>query len=423
MKSITKITWWFLLLGACCLRPSLHAESNLQVLVKYEVFRLPQAEADTLQSPKPSDAALYSALKRAVATGSVQADKMILMRTLLGKDSAMRQIDEFIHPEEAPSEEFLETWLGEELEISSVSSKEDAGRQLNVRGSTTQLVSPKASPPTFARSAIAATLPVTADGPQLLGRLHPESLPAAASASVILAFATPTVRQFPAQNQPSTQTPQRFRAQFEVISLPQAAAAELLSDTPDSPELYGKLQNLITAKSATLETLQLLRTKTGEEVKVAHVNEFPLGSDFDASRTPVHLTITDPVLRALLSKPAASPSPLPPPNAGSSVLIPRQPSTFGVRTIGDTLKLGSQLLADGSSMVVTINAEKTRFLAMQHYDGRDLPCFGQQTLKTQVRMELHTPLLLGTMNRPVKSGHPDSAPEDRVWLAFLTVRE
>jgi hypothetical protein len=419
---VTRVGACFLLLGCCFLITGLHAEA-VQVLVKYEVFRLPQKAAEALQATKPSDIDLYTAIQRSVKAGSATADKIILLHALVGNTAKLQQIDEWAFPDPSYLPEdarFVVQNLGEELEVTPEPPEEGEGLILEVESSSTQLRLAKDGKSTFLKAPLSVRLATMPDRPSLLGTL--KSHPAEVSGTVALAFLTPKVHHFPEdEDGKNVSAPARFRAQFEVISVPQATAVLLVDGTPDHTELYGKLHNLISAKTAKLETLQLMQAKLGQRCKVEHIDEFPFPGDFDKGQTPEQVTITDPVLRALLMNPNPAPTTLPPPNGGSSLISPPAPTTFSERNLGDTLELGVRGHRDGS-VTVDLSAQKVRLLSMQRYESKDQPCFTKQALHTEVRMGINSSMLLGTMNRPLKTGAPGSEPEDRVWLAFLTLR-
>ena len=229
--------------------------------------------------------------------------------------------------------------------------------------------------------------------------------------------------------------PRPLLIQTERFTLPQLEAYELLqanlSDSNLRQEMLKRVEAktarleqflLISAKTAKLETLQLIQMKLGQRSKVEHIDELLYPTDFDPPQSPQQVTITDPVLRELLMKPKAKPSPLPAPNGGSSLTVPPAPTTFNCRNLGDTLEIDSTGHQDGS-VTVAISAHKVQLISMQNYDGIEQPCIREQSLSTEVRMGVNSTILLGTMNRPLPTGAPGGVNDDRVWLAFLTLRK
>jgi hypothetical protein len=212
------------------------------------------------------------------------------------------------------------------------------------------------------------------------------------------------------------------RFQWELISLPQAAAASLLAATPDDTELHGKLHGLISAKQAKLETVQLLNLAASKDGAVEHIHEFPFASDYDTPQVPHLVTITDPSLRKQLLRPADGTNALPPPNEGANLISRSSPTAFTVRNLGDSLTLAPHENDDGTYKV-RIGFGKVRLLSMMDYEDCAQPIFGTQSVTTDVQISLNYPLLICTQNRPQSTNAPGSKTEDRVWLAFLTARD
>ncbi len=395
------------------------SETDSQVLLRYEVFRLPKTAAETLRKSQPKDTDLYAALQQSVQAGSTVADKMILLRTMWGEWATVRQAVEFPHQDK--ERRFTTETLGEVLTFSPEVSEEGDSLVLKITSTTTRLGPVQEGKPTFFKAEILRILPTIPNQPSLLGQLAAEPANPAQADTVALAFVTPTVQRFPAVN---SERPERrtFRCQYEVISLPQATALMLIQTTPDNTELYGKLNGLISAKVGKLGTLQIIQANDSQRGKVEHIDEFPYPTDFDPGQTVTQLTITDPALKEQLLKRDSGQHPLPAPNAGSSLTIPAVGTTFTVRNLGNTLELENYSYPDGS-VSVTVAAEKGRLLSMERDQDLMQPSFGVQKINTTVRVQPNHPLLIGTLNHPQDSGAPGATPEPRVWLAFLTLRK
>lgn len=402
----------------CCLLVHLRAESESQVLLRYEVFRVPKAAAEAMQKPQVTDANLYGTLQQSVEAGAAIPDKMILLRSVLGQESTVRQVLEYPNQERVGS--YGANPLGEELTLFREVSDEENVFDLNIVGTATRLGPVVKDKPTFPMAKVSKIFLAAPEQIKFLGRLeHEQGVPDQAN-TVALAFVTATIQKFPTSKATETEN-RRFRCQYEVVSLPQATALKLVQTTHDHAKLYAKINELIRTKAAALETLQMVQAKEGQKCKVEHIDEFPYVKDFDPVQTVPHLNITDPVLREQLLKPNLAKKTLPPPNAGSSLTIPPVATSIQFRNLGDALEIEASVYGDGS-LRVTLNAEKVRLFSMERFDDVVQPSFGLQKLSTTVRLQPNTPTLIGTMNRPQETGVPKEVAESRVWLAFLTLR-
>ena len=402
----------------CCLLVHLRAESESQVLLRYEVFRVPKVAAEAIEKPEITDAKLYGTLQQSVEAGSAIPDKMILLLSVLGQESTVRQVLEFPNQERADS--YGAKPLGEQLTLFREVSDEENVFDLNIVGTATRLGPVAKDKPTFPMAKVAKIFPTAPEQIKFLGRLEHEQAAPDQANTVALAFVIATIQKFPTSNATPPENRQ-FRCQYEVVSLPQATALKLVQTTPDHAKLYAKINELIHTKVATLETLQMMQAREGQKCKVEHIDELPYVKIFDPAQTVPHLNITDPVLREQLLKPNLAKKTLPPPNAGSSLTIPPIGTTMEFRNLGDALEIEASVYGDGS-VRVTLNAEKVRLFSMERFADVVQPSFGLQKLSTTVRLQPNIPTLIGTMNRPQETGVPKEVAESRVWLAFLTLR-
>ena len=387
--------------------------------MRYEVFRVPKAPAEAMQTPQPNDSSLYGTLQQAVEAGSAMADKMILLRSVLGQESTVQQAVEF--PYYAKTDIFWLNPLGEQLTLYREVSAEENLFDLNIVGTATRLGPVAKGKPTFPMAKVTKIFPVAPKQIKFLGLLEQEQDSPDQANTVALAFVTATIQQFPTSTVEPPEN-RRFSCQYEVVSLPQATALKLVQTTLENEKLYGKINELIRTKVATLETLQMVQAKEGQKCQVQHIDELPHVQNFDPVQTVPRLNITDPVLREQLLKPNPGKKTLPPPNAGSSLTIPPVATSIQFRHLGDTLEIEASSYGDGSVRVV-LNAQKVRLVSMERFDNVVQPSFGVQKLSTTVRLKPNVPLLVGTMNRPQETGVPKAVAEPRVWLAFLTLRQ
>lgn len=424
---ISPIVWTAIALVFSFL-PSVHAaaEAENDVLLKVEMFHLQPQDADALLRAEPVDADLYQSVQRAVQAGSAVADKLMLARASYRHAATVKQVDEFMRPENPKDKEernFVVQPLGEVLTITPNQTDKANQVSLTVEFTSTQANLSESSPATFPTRNASATLTGISGQPLLIGRLQSEPGKTGKETSISLAFVTPTFDPVGQKAVAPKLLPSSVRAaQWEVISLPQALAATLL--TGNAEEIYGKLPELLNAKTAKLEILQMLRLKPSQRCIVHHLDEFPYPNDFDGPQQPETVIITEAKLREQLMKPRIGKPPLPAPNAGSNLIIPLSPRSIEVRNLGDMLEL--ETTADegsSSNLSARLTAEKVRLLNMRQVEGKDEPVFSLQSLATTVKLKLNEPSLVGTLNAPSKTGAPGSNNDERVWLAFLTLRE
>lgn len=219
-----------------------------------------------------------------------------------------------------------------------------------------------------------------------------------------------------------------MRFQFELISLPIADAPALFDEALDDPALHQRLVTMIGANTAKLEKLLSLRTMSGQRAKVEQIAETPYGTDFDPPQLPQKLTIADPQLVDILRQggaaayEAAHRPPLGPPNSGFGLICGLSATTWEYRNVGESMEIDPVLGEDGATVDLNIAPETLRLVGETKFGEAIQPVFETQKMNTAVTTSIGQPCLLGTMSRPCRTGAPGGNQEDRVWLAFITVR-
>jgi hypothetical protein len=256
---------------------------------------------------------------------------------------------------------------------------------------------------------------------------------------VSLAFLTPFVTKLPpskangkpidkseAQKQQDEINRKRFRFQWELYSLTKSEAVALIDGAPQDPNLYSKLRELVAGQKAKLETVQCIRTKSGQRAKLEEIDEHPFPTELHPPQIPQTLTIADQRILDTLHAEGGAPTrgsihQLPASNGGFGIITKTTPTTFETRNTGESLEIDPIVEEDGVTINISLAPEKITLLKTIKYQDVDQPIFQTQKLATAVSLRVNVPLLVGTMSPPVNTGAPGGNQEDRIWLAFMTV--
>lgn len=217
-----------------------------------------------------------------------------------------------------------------------------------------------------------------------------------------------------------------FRFQWEVFSLPKADASALIQAGKDDPSLHATLVERLAINGAKLEALQMVSTRLGQPARLQEVDEHPYPTNYNPPSLPQTLTIAHKqILEQLHQVAGAVVTPandqLSPANGGFGFISKTCPTTFVVREMGESLEIDpSPDREDPDAIEVTLKPESVKLLATISYQDCEQPIFERRKLNTTLRLRPNVPGLVGTMNRPIKSGVKGANEEDRIWLAFLT---
>lgn len=259
---------------------------------------------------------------------------------------------------------------------------------------------------------------------------------------VSLEFITPMITHLPApEKRPSGGAPAKdgvendqekrkianlpYRFQFELFSLPKLEAHALILERLEDHVTHARLQAMLKAKTAKLETVLSLRAQSAQRAKVQQIVEYPYGTDFDPPQIAQNLTIAEQTTLDLLIFKGGAPAILTPENtpksnAGFGLITGLSPTTYTSRDVGESLELDPVVSNDGTMIDITLAPESVHLVGMIKGGEARLPIFETQKLNTAVTARVNVPVLVGTMSRPWKTGAPGGNEEDRVCLAFIT---
>jgi hypothetical protein len=453
-----------------------------QIQLRLETFRLPKSAAETLLLSMPKDSELYTTLRSMVLTKTATLANFMLIHTKSGQRCKLEQIDEFpyvtdfdpgqipqmltlINPRDlgmpvepatlplrgplpqpqsvAPSNggigimttitptTFTVRNLGETLEIDPTADLKSQRISMALATESVQFVGfhrmNSENQPQFETQRLQSLLTVASGKPTFLGTLTKNvstgTFHSNEQDELSLAFITATIEELTVAKQTRLEM-DASRFQWEIISLPKAAAVELLDSVQEDRARLDKLRAMVKTKSARLEMLQSLRTEN-ERSKLEEIDEFPYPTDFDPPEQAQILTIADQRLLDLLHEEGgltalAPDAPLHPANAGFGLMTRAVPTTFTVRNLGGTLEMDSVVSEDKQCIDVTMKAERPRLLTVERYEDLPQPRFECPRMHTSVVLGFNEPLLVSTMSPPINTGAARGNTEDRVWLAFLT---
>lgn len=192
--------------------------------------------------------------------------------------------------------------------------------------------------------------------------------------------------------------------------MPLAAAHHLARNSATDAALYAGLEAALETKTALLEeyTSVLFDDISRARIESGELKPYEIGGD----------------------PPWVAPSiaqPLPPDEV---------PKTSATHTSFETKQLGLSMEVDadlgwGKGLIsCTLGSERITFAGWLDYGGKQLtntPLFTRQALNTGINLTTNRPTLLGTMSPPpsaaLKPGTPETRALERVWFAFVTIRE
>lgn len=215
-------------------------------------------------------------------------------------------------------------------------------------------------------------------------------------------------------------------ARLEVLSIPKADAAALLDELLDDNVLHFRLQQAVSAGSGKLEALLSGRARLDDESVLAECDEYRYPVEFDPPQVVRELVIADDKLLGDLragrqTGTGTPPSATNPHNGGFGLMTTATPMKFATNEVGTRLEI--EIRRDEGVLQLIAKPQLSRLLCQRTYAGVQQPVFTAQSISTTRPARLGIPLFLGTLNRPLKTGLPESEKEDRVWFAFITLRE
>ena len=211
-----------------------------------------------------------------------------------------------------------------------------------------------------------------------------------------------------------------LRFKLEVISLPKATAHELCLAKFTEPALYKRLQDMVVANAAKMETsLQLSTRSWVPKTRTEPTQPSTFFSDFSQYHIPESLTISDPKVMNLLRMHGGGTAEEA--QAIDQEIITATPPEVAVRReLGARVELSPVLSGDGETIVTSIQVSMEKHLG-ERMMGRDQkPTFAKRALSTTVVIQSKVPALLGTLNSPYQTGVHGGNSTDTISLAFLT---
>jgi hypothetical protein len=215
-------------------------------------------------------------------------------------------------------------------------------------------------------------------------------------------------------------------ARLEVVSIPKAEAAVLLNEVLDDNVLYSRLKQAVSAGSGKLEALLSGRARLDDESVLKECGEYRYPVAFDPPQVVRELVIADDQLLGDLragrqTGTGTPPSAANPHNGGFGLMTTATPTKFATNEVGTRLEI--EIRRDEGVLQLIAKPQLSRLLCQRTYAGVQQPVFTAQSISTTRPARLGIPLFLGTLNRPLNTGLPESEKEDRVWFAFITLRE
>ncbi len=186
-------------------------------------------------------------------------------------------------------------------------------------------------------------------------------------------------------------------------------AHKFLADFKKDAERYAEIVKRTEAGTATLEELQMIRTRSGQRAKVEAITEKIYPTEYEPPRGHV--------------KPDEASDPDKPEEAPGNALPYPCPTAFETRNTGTTLEIEPVMSADAAIIDLTVAPEIVKFLGddpMTPDRSQKQPKFQTQKLSVSLTLKPGQPALLGTQSPPHLSGVEGANTEKTVWLSFLT---
>ncbi len=214
----------------------------------------------------------------------------------------------------------------------------------------------------------------------------------------------------------------------ETFRLPKRAAQALLLAGMKDAALYAELRKMVTAKSARLVNLLLLRTQSGQRAKVEQIDEYPYATDFDPEQLPQTLTLINPRALGLPAAPSPAPfvgplrlpQPVPANNGGFGLMGTITPTSFTVRNLGETMEVDPVVDWAHQRIVLNITTESVQLAGLFRENSEEQSQFETQKLNTSVNVASGAPCFLGTLSKNYQTGTVNANQADELSLAFIT---
>ncbi len=181
-----------------------------------------------------------------------------------------------------------------------------------------------------------------------------------------------------------------IRFVFETYSMSLADFDALLAEGSKSAAMWERLQKAVTEKTATLDVVQSVVTKSGQRATTEAADELLYATEFAPT--------------------------------ASGVLAP---TAFETRPCGDRIEVDPVLSPDGKSVDLTLSIEAVRFIKWTEDKAQPPAVSSTQPLFTEAKSTMSTSLpmdqanFLGTLTQPSSSGIAEADTADKVSLVFV----
>jgi hypothetical protein len=327
--------------------------------------------------------------------------------------------------------------LGDHLALMNVETTDDGALAMNLSLECTRLSGfdefNGEMQAQFSNRTITSKVVVHPSKPCLLGTLSTAQRTGSnfqnTESTVSIAFLTAHTSPTPAPKPQAQSNPDStLSAQFEVFSLTKQDAVALIDANISDTALRERLQASLKAGQARLESWMTGGVNSDGRGMLQEFDEYIFATQYDPPQCPQEIVIADDALLADLRAGRQVGTGVAPPadvsttnNGGFGLQTSPTPTHFEMRELGTKLEI--DVTRAGSYLTVRAKPQISRLIGERQYTGTTQPVFGSQSLDTTTTVQLGVPRLLGTLSRPLNTGIKEGNQEDRVWFAFLTLRE
>ncbi len=217
------------------------------------------------------------------------------------------------------------------------------------------------------------------------------------------------------------QRPKNISICLEMFSLPLDMAARLERERPGDAEFYKQLVAGGEKGTVRLESLLILRAKSGQKGTTESISERIYPTEYEPAQIPNSVGANSGE-QAAAAEPGKAGRMADGPSNGT-LAVPATPKSFDTRNSGATLEIEPTLSEDSQIVDLRMIPEIVTLVGRDTYgEGisvTEMPNFESQRISSQYTVMVNQPFLIGTISRPpVSEVDKDSA--SRVWFAFVT---
>jgi len=191
----------------------------------------------------------------------------------------------------------------------------------------------------------------------------------------------------------------------EVFSLPLSEAAKLKRAGKTDREDYAELVKRVEAGKVGQEEFLMMRVIAGGLVTLEEIKEMIYATEYDPPEMPNQIgDLAENI------------------EAARNLISPANPTAFETKNVGTTLKV-ELVPSEKEKVDLGVTLTLVDFLGRQTWGQwvaeAEMPRFTEQNLKSQLKVRLDSPTLLGSLSPPAALQAKEG--EREVWLAFVTV--